>query len=627
MTFTSDPYFSLYTGPFHHLPQGERIISLNSASLLARSALPGRLSLGCVALLCSVPFLMSHHEYPLPTFYQEWLAIALGMLAVASMLLVNARAGLLIPHSGLWLLGFAAVLGLQVALDRVAYYEQSMMGILYVLWAVMLLWLGSELRRSFSLERVCEVLAFALLVGGMLNALFGVLQYFFDVHALPRAISALQGQHAFGNINQGNLFANLLALALASLVFLVSRGRLYWVFSIAACLLLLLGMSLSGSRSAWLYLGWLMVLAIVWARLSPDRQVKRLQFWIAGLIALSVGVELFVHQSGLFVGVAGAPDTISSRLVSQSIYADNAAPSVRWLMWRQAWLMFVNAPVLGVGFGEYAWHYFLQVDLFAADVISGQSRHAHNMLLQLLAETGLLGAACVVLAVGTWAWRSRTRDFKPANWWLLALLGIEGIHSMLEFPLWYAHFLGPTAVWMGLAEKGGFQSALGAKLRAIVVVMLVMGALILGATLQNYRQFENWFQNYLRIQRDDLASFLGYQEMLFKMDRALLLRPNIDLAMTGAIFPDRNNLADKLAFSGTALRFAPIWPVAYKHVLLLALNGETEMAKAYLRRALLMYPSHAGDFLNALISLSPDLGDAFPELEQMVARSLKGEKP
>ena len=137
----------------------------------------------------SLPFLLSHHAYPLPTFYQEGLAIALGLLAVGAILLAHPRAGLVIPHSALWLLAFAAVLGLQVELELVAYYEQAVMGGLYVLWAAMLLWLGSELRRSLSLERICEVLAFALLLAGMLNAVFGLLQYFIDARDLPKAIS------------------------------------------------------------------------------------------------------------------------------------------------------------------------------------------------------------------------------------------------------------------------------------------------------------------------------------------------------------------------------------------------------------------------------------------------------
>ena len=169
----------------------------------------------------SLPFLLSHHAYPLPTFYQEGLAIALGLLAVGAILLAHPRAGLVIPHSALWLLAFAAVLGLQVELELVAYYEQAVIGGLYVLWAAMLLWLGSELRRSLSLERICEVLAFALLVAGMLNAVFGLLQWFLDVTALPAAISALQGSTIFGNVNQANLFANSLSLAFASLIYLV----------------------------------------------------------------------------------------------------------------------------------------------------------------------------------------------------------------------------------------------------------------------------------------------------------------------------------------------------------------------------------------------------------------------
>ncbi len=606
------------------LSRGQLIISLNIRSFPARGTLAAHAALFFLALMFSLPFLLSHHAYPLPTFHQEGVAIALGLLAVGAILLAHPRAGLIIPHSALWLLAFAAVLGLQVELELVAYYEQAVMGGLYVLWAAMLLWLGSELRRSLSLERICEVLAFALLVAGMLNAVFGLLQRFLDVTALPAAISAMQGSTIFGNVNQANLFANLLSLAFASLIYLVGRGRLSTFFSGAACFLMLFGISLSGSRSAWVYLAWFLILSVIWLRSSRESQVKCLVPWSVGAILISGCVEIFVNQSGLFGGVNGSVTTISSRLVS---YTDPAMPSIRGLMWSQAWQMFVNEPLLGVGFGEYAWNYFLHIELFADSVFPGQSRHAHSIVLQLLAETGLLGTACVAMAVGIWAWRSRRVEFKLAEWWLFALVGVEAIHSMVEFPLWYAHFLGPAAVLMGLTEKDGFQSALGAKLRAVVALMLLMGALILGATWQNYNRFEDWFQSYLRIRRDDLASFLGYQDILFKMDRALLLRPAIDLAMTGAILPDRNNLADKLEFNGTALRYAPIWPVAYKHVLLLALDGQNERAAAYLRRALLMYPGQAELFLTALRAVSHDIPDIFPVLEGMVLRSIKGEKP
>jgi hypothetical protein len=46
-----------------------------------------------------------------------------------------------------------------------------------------------------------------------------------------------------------------------------------------------------------------------------------------------------------------------------------------------------------------------------------------------------------------------------------------------------------------------------------------------------------------------------------------------------------------------------------------------------LRRALLMYPGQSELFLSALRAVSHDIPDAFPALEGMVVRSIKGEKP
>ncbi|MBI5912678.1 MAG: hypothetical protein HY848_22330 [Betaproteobacteria bacterium] len=85
----------------------------------------------------------------------------------------------------------------------------------------------------------------------------------------------------------------------------------------------------------------------------------------------------------------------------------------------------------------------------------------HNLPLQLLAETGALGAILALSGLGSWCWRAGLRYFtapEPAMWWIIAAAGIELIHSMFEFPLWNAHFLGVTALVMGLGTSPGARA-------------------------------------------------------------------------------------------------------------------------------------------------------------------------
>src|SRR5258706_579870 len=106
-----------------------------------------RISLALLGLMVSLPFLNFHHGLPLPTFYTEWMAFALG--TAASLALAFARGkqtGL--PLLSLGLMGLTLVLLIQVALGMVAYAERSLLGPLYVLWAAFLVWLGALSRRA-----------------------------------------------------------------------------------------------------------------------------------------------------------------------------------------------------------------------------------------------------------------------------------------------------------------------------------------------------------------------------------------------------------------------------------------------------------------------------------------------
>src|SRR5258708_12704957 len=100
--------------------------------------LVSRISLALLGLMVSLPFLNFHHSLPLPTFYTEWAAFALGTAALLALALARGKqTGL--PLLSLGLIGLMLVLLIQVALGMVAYPERSLLGPLYALRAAFLL--------------------------------------------------------------------------------------------------------------------------------------------------------------------------------------------------------------------------------------------------------------------------------------------------------------------------------------------------------------------------------------------------------------------------------------------------------------------------------------------------------
>jgi O-antigen ligase len=115
--------------------------------------------------------------------------------------------------------------------------------------------------------------------------------------------------------------------------------------------------------------------------------------------------------------------------------------------------MFIQSPWLGIGAGQIRWQSFLLLDTPSAIGAVGLFEHAHNLFLHLLTEMGV-GAPLLVLAgIVAWLRGFKWRELSLETWWLLGLLSVLGIHSMLEYPLWYTYFLGIVALLLGAGEE------------------------------------------------------------------------------------------------------------------------------------------------------------------------------
>jgi O-antigen ligase len=124
-------------------------------------------------------------------------------------------------------------------------------------------------------------------------------------------------------------------------------------------------------------------------------------------------------------------------------------------IWRDSLQLLAEHPWAGVGFGEFNFAWTLTV---LPNRPVAFFDHTHNLLLQWAVELGI-PAALVLTATLLWvlcrlgkaafgrnADRTRARVLRP----LLVCLLILGVHSQLEYPLWYAYFLLPAAFWVGL---------------------------------------------------------------------------------------------------------------------------------------------------------------------------------
>ena len=549
-------------------------------------------------LAWTLPFLQPYHRFPITSFYSEWLAFALGLAAAAPLLSRNAWRDAAVPIIALAPLGLAVLLALQVALDRVPYAEQAYTAGLYLLWAALMAVLGHVLGRRLALDSIAGTLAWFLLVGGLVHALIGLVQHYHFSTPFDFLVAQKAGTAVYGNLGQPNHYAASMTLSLASVAYLYGRGNLTGVIASACAVVYLVVLALAGSRSPWLYLVTLIALALVLHRLRRDGTSRRLAFFACWLLPGFIAAELLVSLP--FLAPPEGPATITS---AERLFKVAGGVGPRLEKWGEAWQMFLASPVLGAGFGQFTWHHFLYQAANDAPLAGGLFNHSHNIVLQLMAETGVAGTLVIVGPVLAWLWGLRRVNFNAAWWWLLSLLAVIGIHSLLEFPLWYAYFLGPAALLLGLGAQRSLAVRSPGAARAAVALVVLVGCVNLAAVIPAYRDFERLvFSAGPRAPQS--SSDEAFAQALMGVHEEPLLRPYVELAIAYGVSVDQEQLGDKLALVTRVIRFVPVEVLVFRQALLLALAGDADAARAQLERSLRVYPSERAAVVAELESLA-----------------------
>ncbi len=588
-----------------------------------------RLCLTLCGLMATLPFLFPYHYFPFLTFYNEWFAFAIGLAALGVMGLAPSRHAVPVPAMCLGLFAFTAVLALQVALGQVAYPLRSATGAIYSIWAALMVLLGAWLGSELGEKTVSHSLQWWLAIAGTLVAASGFLQLYHT--PLPAAIAmvAQPGKLMFGVIGQSNNFANYLGAALLSVAILHSRNVLGAAATGLMALLLSTGMALSGSRTSWGYMAInLVLIPLLLRRGSPEAagKVLRVAAFAFTVFALVQVVNLYTD---VLTGPEGRTPSAGERL-AKYLESENASGegSIRIQLFLYAWLMFLSNPILGAGFGEYGWRAFELAAGLPGPVTAGLDRHSHNLFLQLLAETGIAGFVCIAAPLVAWLYRMPWRHLSPARCWALGVLAIMGLHSMVEFPLWHANFLGIFALLFGTTSPAFAALELNRLRRALFLTVVVAGGLAARSVWSDYRAFEEWFLKVeARAKRGGLSDSADFESLIALQENSFFA-PYFDRVLTEVMELDERNLKDKLAFNGQAMRIYPAPPMVHRQIVLLALAGRDSEAARMLRAAVRVYPewtrewlpqlevfarARPGRFAGLLASARAQFGQAEPE--------------
>lgn len=206
---------------------------------------------------------------------------------------------------------------------------------------------------------------------------------------------------------------------------------------------------LAGARAAWISFA-LVTALVVWHRIGARRGA-----WVlAGALVLALGAGLVANV--LSPRFAERIERTATALDGDAAELDHALAG-RLPIWRTALAMTAAHPVNGVGVRgfRYAYPDYAATDDPWVDRARGQGAlHAHQVLLEVLSETGALGLGCWL--IGIWfAWRAwrgaaaRARDRAAASAYaLVAMLFPFNTHYAVYSSFWSLLLFTMLALWL-----------------------------------------------------------------------------------------------------------------------------------------------------------------------------------
>ncbi len=484
-------------------------------------------------------------------------------------------------------LGIPAVLVLtlllQFMLGRLAFQQIGLLYAVYLLWAGLLLILGRQLADTIGLSRLAGVLASAFALGALIGAAIALAQWIGIAGGVPWIFPRL-GNAAYANLGQANHHVHYSWLGIASLFYLRGRGWLSRPLLWLALLPIALGSVISGSRSVFLY-PVIILLAIAWARRRDPRGMTA-SLWVDAAVLLPAVIALSYFGSWASSYFPGAASMSGSRL-----YESVSGPSVRMALVRTAWSVFLDQPWLGQGAGNYSWASFLAAAGRTGDEPFQVAEHAHNFILQGLAEFGGPTVVVVLALLLSWARCFVGRPWGLEQFWCAAVLGIGAVHALLEYPLWYTYFLGPTALLLGATDSSRAISLGGRRVAIYLLLVALAGISILGSLRTDYAAIDAASNQPLAAHPDRERAWQISMARLLGLHKESLLSPWALLAFAELAEPSREQIKDRITLCERGIRFAPARSLLTRCAMQLAIGGREADAERLIHSVLRAFPT------------------------------------
>jgi hypothetical protein len=326
--------------------------------------------------------------------------------------------------------------------------------------AIACVWIAIQIgkRAANRYNKLLSWLLISWLIAALISCAFALLQRFNLAYYMSPWINQPPAGIAFANLRQQNQFASLTSIGLVALFGLVAVStkicRLQKWIAWLSLVFLSAGLSCSSSRTGALQ--WILVSALMFAMACKERNRYHsllIQLALSGpafLMLWSFALPWIAVQFNDEMGTS-----VLLRIVNSAHnYADCGG---RLVLWNNVLEMVTQRPWHGWGLGEADFAYFVTV--YRGERFCDLLDNAHNLPLHLALEFGVPFAATFCVYATFWLLKCfKLRPLTNERRIAFGVLFIIGIHSLLEYPLWYGPFQISLGLALGLTAAEGANS-------------------------------------------------------------------------------------------------------------------------------------------------------------------------
>mgnify|MGYP001588433741 CR=1 FL=1 len=392
------------------------------------------------AVFISLGWLLPIHYRPWVTYTGELFAF-LSLFALAAMYLKDK---IKLPVLSLPLLLLAIIPLIQYLGGELFFFDKALTSTLFVFG----FWLSIVIGYNLSVEKLDRESIFTgfsivLLLCGTLTGIIAICQWLTLDAYIPGMVNMQNAFRPYANFAQPNNMATFLVMSLLGCLYLYEKQKLKTWITCLCSLIILLALALSQSRTSWVAC----CCILIYGAYQQYKGFIRLKWYYAlAWFGLFIGFILILPAVTQLIGQI----TDANIAQTKDVIARATGDMSRLAIWEQMLHAIADRPWFGYGWNQTSVAYTLVSDHFQGPV---WIRSAHNFILDFVLWNGLLIGLPFLAYFGYWGYQLNKHVNSVESVIGILMIGAVLIHSMLEFPQYYAYFLLPVGFIIGLVQS------------------------------------------------------------------------------------------------------------------------------------------------------------------------------